>query len=251
MSQRLTLDRHTINSLAQGKCSRLVRWGPEPKVGQCAIFRLGDKGSAVCRIEITSQPVPTTFDELMADGDAKSALEHGAPHVTEFRRRWLAQHDRVVKRLTGDEIAALTGDEIAEHWSSWRPVRVWGLQVRLDTLVRDRYLAPVPWENRDRMQLVDELGEQVAVPNGGDLARGYVSFATAGLPGEHAAVGDVELLRYAAEAGDNDAARRRQALYDLEQMLERLTLLDADSRNVKVIKRQIEEMRARGDRNAA
>lgn len=251
MSQRLTLDRHTINSLARGKCSRLVRYGPEPTPGPCAVFRLGQKGSSVCSVEILGKPEGTTFEQLMPDGDVKSALEHGAPTTTEFRRRWLAQHDRVVKRMTADEISDLTAEVIAEHWSSWRPVRVWGLQVRLDTLVRDRYLAPVPWENRDRMQLVDELGEQVAVPNGGDLARGYVSFATAGLPGEHAAVGDVELLRYAAEAGDNDAARRRQALYDLEQMLERLTLLDADSRNVKVIKRQIEEMRARGDRNAA
>lgn len=252
MSQRITLDRHTIRALVDGRCTRVVKHGPQPKAGECQVFRFGQPGGAVCRLEILSAPVGTTFDGLMPDGDVRSALEHGAPTTSEFRRRWLAQHDRTVKRMDADRIADLTEPDITGFWASWRPVQVWSLHVRLDTIVRERYLAAAP--SSDRVRLLDEFGTRLPnVPNGGDMARGYVTVPSAGLPGEGAAVDDVDLLRFAGEAGDELAARRRQELFDLERQLRSVRWLrgDADARDLRAIERRLAAMRRRSDRRAA
>ena len=247
MSQRVTLDRHTIRSLIDGKCDRIARLGTEPKTGGCSVFRLGQSGGAVCKLTVLDV-TPATLDQLVPDGDVRAALEHGAPTTTEFRRRWLSQHDRHVKRMTGDEIADLTEQDIGGFWHDWRPVRVWSMAVRLDTISRERFIAVRP--QADRTRLTDQAGFRLHVADGGDLARGYTSTPALGLPGEGAAVDDHTLERFAAEASDRDAARRRRDLFELEKALEAVVWLAGDDRQVRVIRRQIELLRQRSDRRA-
>ncbi len=63
----------------------------------------------------------------------------------------------------------------------------------------------------------------------------------------------VDLLRFAGEAGDELAARRRQELFDLEQQLRSVRWLrgDADARDLRAIERRLAAMRRRSDRRAA
>ena len=239
---RITVDKHTWRALLDGKANRVVRHGPEPRARVAPVFRYGDRTS-VGRLRILGV-APSTMGAVMPDGDVKAALEHGAPTTVEFKRRWLAHHDRFVKRLTGDQVAALSADEIAALWEPWTTLRVWSLQVELDKAQRDRFLRERP--SSDRTRLTDDAGFRRQVSGGGDLARGYTENPALGLSGEQAAVDDVTLARFAAEAEDRDAARRRRDLAELQQAIDNVRWLDADTRHVRVIRRQIELMANRG-----
>ena len=83
MTVRITLDRHTIRALIDGKCERIVRLGPEPKPGPCSVFRLGQSGGAVCKLTVLDV-TPATLDQLVPDGDVRAALEHGARRQPSF-----------------------------------------------------------------------------------------------------------------------------------------------------------------------
>lgn len=237
---RLTVDRHLWRALLDGKASRAIRLGQEPKLGPATVFRHGHPTS-VGRVQILDVTAGT-LDQIIPDNDIKAALEHGAPTTTEFRRRWLSHHDRHVKRMTADQIADLTEHDIRDRWRDWRPVRVWDLSVVLDTVQRDRFLAARP--HADRTVLTDQAGFRLPVAGGGDLARGYTTTAAQGLAGEGAAVDDLTLERFAAQAQDRDAHRRRQDLYQLEQQLLAAATL-ADTRDLHVIQKRLAAMRAR------
>lgn len=237
---RLSVDKHTWAALLFGKADRIVRLGSEPRPGPVPVFKTGHRQS--CGRLIVRQVTPSTLDELMPDGDVKAALLHGAPTTVEFRRRWLAQHDRAVKRMTADQIAGMPDDEVTDRWRDWRPVRVWSLLVELDRRDRERFLSSRP--QSDRARLTDNAGFRLQSAGGGDAARGYTNLPALGLSGEGAAVDDVTLERFAVEAQDRDAARRRERLYEVERQL-LAAAVDADARDLKVIRDRLQAMARR------
>lgn len=230
---RITLDRHTVRQILDGTCTHAIKLTDrEPEPGHGLIFRAGEHRSA-CRIHI-DQVVPTTVGQAIADNPQKL----GAPDRTEARRRWLAVHDRRVRRLTGEQQAALTAPQIADLWTSWQHKPCWLLIFALDTSEHSRLLARTGKATGHK--LVDRDGFARRVDASDDHARGYTTTPQLAINGADEAVDDLWLERFAEHARDQER-QRHQVKVELARRL--LADLPMSERNKRLVKMKLDELK--------
>ena len=224
---RITLDRHTVRQILDGTCTRAPKISDtEPQTGAGVIFRAGERRSA-CRI-IVDQVEHTTLGDVFA-GDSQLL---GSPDGTEARRRWMAVHDRRVSRLTGEQQAALTADEILELFGRWTTIPAWLLVFRLDTSDHGRFLARTGKATGHK--LVDRHGFARRVDATDDQARGYTTIPELSIDGAGEAVDDLTLARYTEQARERDAEREIASIDDLRRRL--IAIAEPkDARDVRVV----------------
>lgn len=227
MTVRITLDRHTVRAVIDGVCTRAPKIsGSEPAAGNGIIFRSGERRS-VCRIHIDTVEATTLGDAL-----ANNPEQLGAPDLTEARRRFMIVHDRRVTRLTGEEQAALTADDLLELWARWAPLPAWLLHFRLDTSDHGRFLARTGKATGHK--LVDRDGFSRRINATDDQARGYTTIPELAIDGAGEAVDDLTLARYTETARDQHADREAATIDELRQRLIEIAE-PRDARDVRVV----------------
>lgn len=206
---RLVMDRHQVRAILESKKTKHVRLvkladPDDPDSGaerqpvspgdRVPVQKVGKGEGVVCHVLVES-----VAKRKLGKMDVKEAKAHGFRTTTDYARAYMGAADHAWRRLSPDDLADTTDEEVGERWSRlWADRDVWVLTFSYDPLEEQRWLK------------ASTVVTQNDAPESSDAGRGYTRNPALAARGEGPAVDDAALERYASDGRDAHLARRAE-----------------------------------------